>query len=53
MLTYQPGKLLKQAPCTQTLMIKVGKFIGEMNRVLKVSATDTTPDRYSNANNFQ
>ena len=47
MLTYQPGKLLKEVPLTQPLMIKVGKFIGEMDRVLKVSLTDTVPDRYT------
>ena len=41
MLTFQPGKLLKQVPVAQTLMMKVGKFVGEMDRVLKVSLTDT------------
>lgn len=52
MLTYQPGKLLKEVPLTQTLMIKIGKFIGEMDRVLKVSLTDTVPDRYTEYNCF-
>ena len=52
MLTYQPGKLLQQAPLTQALMMKVGKFIGEMDRVLKVSLTDTVPGRYTVYNYF-
>lgn len=52
MLTYQPGKLLKQVPLTQALMMKVGKFIGEMDSVLKVSLTDTMPDRYTEYNYF-
>jgi Ser/Thr protein kinase RdoA (MazF antagonist) len=52
MLTYQPGKLLKQVPLTQALMMKVGKFIGEMDRVLKVSFTDTVPDRHTEYNYF-
>ena len=47
MLTYQPGKILKAVPLTQTLMIKVGKFTGQMDRVLKVSLTDTVPGRYT------
>jgi Ser/Thr protein kinase RdoA (MazF antagonist) len=44
MLTYQPGKLLKQVPCTQELMVKVGEFTGQIDRVLKVSFTDVIPD---------
>lgn len=35
MLMYQPGKLLKQVPSTPKLMVKVGKFIAEMDNVLK------------------
>ncbi|XP_021917211.1 hydroxylysine kinase isoform X1 [Zootermopsis nevadensis] len=35
MLTYQPGQLLNTAPCTQNLMFKVGKFLGQMDRVLR------------------
>jgi Ser/Thr protein kinase RdoA (MazF antagonist) len=52
MLTYQPGKLLKEVPLTQSLMMKIGKFIGEMDRVLKVSLTDTVPVRYTEYNYF-
>jgi Ser/Thr protein kinase RdoA (MazF antagonist) len=53
MLTYQPGKLLKEVPLTQALMMKIGKFIGEMDRVLKVSLTDIVPDRYTKYNCFK
>jgi len=52
MLTYQPGKLLKQVPLTQALMMKVGKFVGEMDIVFKVSLMDTVPDRYTEHNYF-
>lgn len=38
LLTYQPGKLLKEVPCTQQLMLKVGKFVAQMDHVLKVSS---------------
>lgn len=35
LLTYQPGKLLKEVPCTQQLMFKVGKFVAQLDHVLK------------------
>jgi Ser/Thr protein kinase RdoA (MazF antagonist) len=38
LLTFQPGNLLKEVPCTHQLMLKVGKFIAQMDHVLKVSS---------------
>ncbi|XP_023711328.1 hydroxylysine kinase isoform X3 [Cryptotermes secundus] len=35
LLTYQPGKLLKEVPCTKQLMLKVGKFVAEIDHMLK------------------
>lgn len=42
LLTYQPGQLLNKVPCTQNLMSKVGKFVGRMDNVLKVSLTNAS-----------
>lgn len=36
LLSYVPGKVLKDVPCTPQLLFSLGRYVGEMNNVLQV-----------------